>query len=97
MEELLNVLGGVSVFILIVIGLVAGFVASLIAGGHLVRYLALGVVGALLLPFLLAAVGVTALAAGGLILVLVVAGIGAVILLALGRAIFGGNDKSGRR
>ncbi len=89
MEELLNVIGGVALVLLIVVGLIAGFIASAVAGGPLVRYLILGVVGAVALPFVLAAVGVTVVAAGGVVVVLLVAAVGAVAILALGRAIFG--------
>ncbi|SIS97222.1 Transglycosylase associated protein [Roseivivax lentus] len=85
MEAFLDVLGAVSLTLLVLIGLLSGWIASVIAGGHRVRYIVLGVVGAVALPFLLAALGVGILAAGGLIAILIAALIGAVIVLALAR------------
>ena len=88
MEAFLDALGFVSIVFLVVVGLLAGWIAATVAGGHRVRYMALGVVGALALPFVLAALGIGVLAAGGLILLLVVAAIGAAIVLAIAKAIF---------
>ncbi len=88
MESFLDALGAVSLTFLIVVGLLAGWLAATVAGGHHVRYLALGVVGAVALPFILAALGVGLIAAGGLIVLLIVAAIGAAIVLAVARAIF---------
>ncbi len=88
MEGFLDALGAFSLTVLVLVGLLAGWIASSIAGGHRLRYLVLGVVGAVALPFVLAALGIGILAAGGLLLLLIVAAIGAAIVLAIARAIF---------
>jgi uncharacterized membrane protein YeaQ/YmgE (transglycosylase-associated protein family) len=51
-------------------------------------YLALGVIGAVAAPFLLAALGLGILAAGGLIAILLVALVGAGLLLFIGKLVF---------
>ncbi|SHJ24727.1 hypothetical protein [Wenxinia saemankumensis] len=88
MEDFFSVLGWVALVLLVLVGLVAGAIAGAIAGRNRALYLVLGVVGAIATPFILAALGVTALAAGGLILILFVAAIGAAIVLVLGRMLF---------
>jgi uncharacterized membrane protein YeaQ/YmgE (transglycosylase-associated protein family) len=63
MEGLLQALGVVGIAILVVIGLLAGLIASLIAGGDRGMYMIVGVVAALATPFVLALIGVGVLAA----------------------------------
>lgn len=88
MEEFFQALGIFGLIILLVIGAAAGFIASKIEGGrNLGRNIAIGVVGALLLPFLVAFLAAGALAAGGLLLILVMALIGAVAVLVIARLI----------
>ncbi|MXQ09120.1 GlsB/YeaQ/YmgE family stress response membrane protein [Alphaproteobacteria bacterium GH1-50] len=87
MEGFLDALGAVTLIVLAVIGAASGVIAGLIAGQRMPLYILLGIAGAVALPFILAALGVTALAAGGLLLIAFVALIGAVIVLAIGRAI----------
>ena len=89
MEGFFEAVGWVAAVLLVVIGLLAGWIASLLAGGrHRGRYMAIGVVGALLMPAVLAALGVTLLAAGGLVAILIAAAVGALLVLLLARAIF---------
>ena len=88
MEEFMNALGAVSLTFLIVVGALAGYIAGRLAGRNLLGYMAIGVAGAVALPFLLAALGIGLLAIGGLFLVLVVAAAGAAILLVVARKIF---------
>ncbi len=83
MEAFLDTLGAVALIALVVVGLATGAIAGAVAGRNRVLYLVLGVVGAVALPFILAALGVTVVAAGGLLLLLVVAAIGAALVLAL--------------
>ena len=92
MEAFLDTLGFVALSLLLVVGLLVGAIAGFVAGKNRVLYLILGVAGAFALPFILAALGVGLLAAGGLLVLLIVAAIGAALLLALGRAIFGRGD-----
>ena len=92
MEAFLDALGAVALILLILVGLAAGAIAGFVAGRNKLLYLVLGVVGAIALPFILAALGITAIAAGGLIVILIVAAIGAALVLAIGRAIFGKRD-----
>lgn len=93
MEGFLDALGATALFLLVIVGAVAGLIAGFIAGRNKLLYVILGVVGAVALPFVLAALGVTVLAAGGLLVLLIVALVGAIIVLAIGRAIFGGDKK----
>lgn len=87
MEGFLEGLGVAALVLLAIIGAVSGAIAGWIAGNRMAVYIALGIVGAVALPFALAALGVTVLAAGGLLMLAVVAVVGAVIVLAIGRAI----------
>lgn len=82
MEGFLEALGVIGLLVLVVVGLLAGLIASAVAGGRdRGRYMAIGVIAALATPFVLALVGVTVLAASGLIAILVAAAVGAAIVL----------------
>ncbi len=88
MEEFFQALGVVGLIILLVLGALAGLIASTIEGGrNKGRNTAIGIVGALLLPFLVALVAAGALAAGWLLLILFLALIGAVAVLLIARLI----------
>jgi uncharacterized membrane protein YeaQ/YmgE (transglycosylase-associated protein family) len=90
LEGFFEAIGAVGLFLLILVGLLAGWIASVVAGGrHRVRYLAIGVIAALVTPFVLAAVGIGLLAAGGLLAVLVAALLGAVLVLVIAKLMFG--------
>ncbi len=89
MEEFLQALGWLGLIFLVVVGVLAGLIASSVEGGRNTgRNIAVGVVGALLLPVLFALLATGVLAAGGLILIVVVALIGAAAVLAIVRLIF---------
>jgi uncharacterized membrane protein YeaQ/YmgE (transglycosylase-associated protein family) len=88
MEGFFDALGVVSLVVLVLIGLGAGWIAGRLTGRNMAGYMALGVAGAVLLPILLAAVGIGVLAAGGLLVLLVVAAVGAAVLIALGQLMF---------
>ena len=88
MDQFFQALGEIGLIILVVVGVLAGLIASTIEGRrNRGRNIAIGVVGALLLPFLVALVAAGALAAGGLLLILFLALIGAVAVLVLARLI----------
>ncbi|MFT6533293.1 MAG: putative membrane protein YeaQ/YmgE (transglycosylase-associated protein family) [Limimaricola cinnabarinus] len=88
MEELLQGIGIAALVILALVGLAVGWFASLLSGGRRrALYMIVGALAAMATPFVLAALGVTVLAAGGLLLVILVALIGAALVLALVRAI----------
>lgn len=89
MEGFFDALGAISLTVLILIGLVAGWIAGMVTGRNTIGYMILGVVGAVALPFLLAALGIGIIAVGGLLVLFLVAAIGAAILVALGRWILG--------
>jgi uncharacterized membrane protein YeaQ/YmgE (transglycosylase-associated protein family) len=89
MEGFLDALGAISLSVLVIIGLVAGWIAGQVTGRNMLGYMILGVVGAVALPFILAALGIGIVAVGGLIFLFIIAAIGAAILVAIGRAIFG--------
>ena len=88
MQDLLQALGWVALVALVAVGVLAGWIASRISGGHTGRYVATGVVAAVATPFVLAAVGLAALAAYGIAAVLVVALIGAAVVLLIARLVF---------
>jgi uncharacterized membrane protein YeaQ/YmgE (transglycosylase-associated protein family) len=77
-----------AIVVFLLVGLVAGFIASLIVGGGgLIYYLAIGVVGAFVGGFLLSALGVN-IATGNPIVNQIITGvIGAVVLVLLARLI----------
>jgi uncharacterized membrane protein YeaQ/YmgE (transglycosylase-associated protein family) len=88
MEGFWDALGTVTFILLVVVGLLAGWIAGAVAGRRKGLYLLLGVVGAVAAPFLLAALGVGVLAAGGLIAILAVALVGALLILIVARFVF---------
>ena len=87
MEEVLNAIGALSLVLLVVIGLVAGWIAGKVAGRNRALYLVLGVMAAVATPFVLAALGLGVLAAGGILVILIVAAVGALVVLAIARAL----------
>lgn len=89
MEGLMEAIGAVALTSLVVIGLVAGFIAGKVEGRNMALYLVVGVMAAVAVPFVLAAMGIGVLAAGSLLLLLVVATIGAVLVLIVVRALLG--------
>lgn len=89
MEGFLDALGAVTLIILAVIGALAGAIAGKIAGRQMLVYILLGIIGAVAMPFVLAALGIGILAAGSLLLLCLVALLGAVLVLAVGRALLG--------
>ena len=97
MEALLDVIGALALILLILIGAAAGFVASLVTGGRSLVYVLIGIAGAVAAPFVLVAVGVTALAAGGVILILLVGAVGAAAVLALVAILRGAVRRDSRR
>jgi len=88
MEGLLDALGAVTLILLIAIGLLAGWIAGTVAGRRMPLYLMIGVVAAVAAPFIVAALGLGVLAAGGIIAILAVALVGALIVLAIVKAVF---------
>ena len=89
MEGFLDALGAVALIMLVLVGLAAGYIAGKVAGRNMALYLVVGVVAAIATPFILAALGIGVLAAGGILLLMVVAAVGAVVVLALVQALFG--------
>lgn len=69
--------------LLVLIALLSGWIAGMAAGRRKGLYMGLDVGGALVLPFLLAALGVGLLAAGGLVAILIAALVGAVVVKVL--------------
>ena len=74
---------------MIVIGLVAGWLASLVVGGGgLISYIIWGVLGSFVGGFLLPKLGISIKLGNPLVDQIVVAAIGAVVLVLIGRLIF---------
>jgi uncharacterized membrane protein YeaQ/YmgE (transglycosylase-associated protein family) len=89
MEAFFQALGTIGLIFLLVVGVLAGLIASIVEGGrNKCRNVAIGVVGALLLPFLVAIAAAGALAAGGLLLILFVALVGSVVVLLIAHLLF---------
>lgn len=77
-----------ALLILAVIGLVAGFLASiLVGGGGLLQYLVSGVVGAFVGSFLIGAAGINLGIKSPLIAQIVTATVGAIVVVLLARLI----------
>ena len=88
MEAFFQTLGMIGLIFLLVVGVLAGVIASIVEGGrNKGRNIAIGTIGALLLPFLVALLAAGTLAAGGLLLILFLALIGAVAVLLIARMI----------
>lgn len=89
MESFIEALGWIGLVLLVVIGALAGYVASLVSGGrNRGKYVGLGVVAALATPVLLALVGVGLVAASGIAAIIVAALVGAIVVLLIARAVF---------
>jgi uncharacterized membrane protein YeaQ/YmgE (transglycosylase-associated protein family) len=89
MEQIFQTLGVIGFIILLAAGAMAGLIASMLEGGrNKPRNVVIGVVGALLLPFLVALAAAGALAAGGLLLIVFLALVGAVVVLVIARLLF---------
>jgi len=85
-----------SLFIILIVGLIAGFAASHVVAGHgygLIGDIVVGILGALLGFFVAGALGIVM---AGLLVEIIVAFIGAVILLAVLRLVTG-RGRFGRR
>ncbi len=87
METFLDALGATALVLLIIVGALAGFIAGKIAGRRMALYVLVGIVAAVATPFVLAALGIGVLAAGGLLLILLAAAVGAAVVLAIVRAV----------
>lgn len=85
MEGFLDALGSTALILLVIIGALAGVIAGKIAGHRMPLYIVVGIVAAVATPFILAGLGLTALAAGGLVIILLTAAVGALIVLLLVR------------
>ena len=83
MEAFMDALGVIGVAFLVIVGAVAGAIAGAIAGRNRLLYVVLGILGALALPFLLAALGVFLAIGGGLLVILAIGAVGALAILAL--------------
>ena len=74
--------------VMIVIGLVAGWLASLVmGGGGLIRYIITGLIGAVVGSLLLGALGVNIGIANDIVRQIVIATIGAIIVIAVARVV----------
>jgi hypothetical protein len=89
MEGFFEGLGVAALIVLAVVGLGIGGVIGLLTKRSVLFYALIGAVAALATPFLLAALGVTVLAAGGILLVAVVGAIGAAVIVGIVRAVSG--------
>lgn len=89
MEGFFEGLGIAALVILALVGLAVGLVAGLVTGRSKLVYAAIGALAAMATPFVLAALGVTVLAAGGVLLVAFVGLVGAVLVVAAVRALTG--------
>jgi len=78
-----------TVVIILVVGLIAGWLASFVVGGAgVVRYLVTGVLGAIVGSYLFAALNIRMPISDPFVAQIVVAAIGAIVLVLLARLIF---------
>ena len=89
MEAFFEGLGIAALIVLALVGLGIGGVIGLLTKRNVVAYALIGAVAALATPFLLAALGVTVLAAGGVLLVALVGAVGAAVIVGIVRAVSG--------
>lgn len=87
MEGFLDALGATALVLLVIVGALSGVIAGKIAGRRMPLYIAVGIVAAVATPFVLAALGVGALAAGGLVVLCLASLLGAAVVLAIVRAL----------
>ncbi|KIT14242.1 hypothetical protein [Jannaschia aquimarina] len=87
MEAFFEGLGLAALIVLALVGLGVGGVIGLITGRKVAVYALIGAVAAMATPFLLAALGVTVLAAGGILLVAAVGAVGAAVIVGIVRAV----------
>ena len=83
MESFMDALGVIGVVFLVIVGAVAGAIAGAVTGRNMLLYIVVGILSALALPFLLAALGVFLAIGGGLLVILIVGALGALAILAL--------------
>ncbi len=77
-----------TVIVILVVGLVAGWLASFIVGGYgVVRYLVTGILGAIVGSYLFAALNIRMPIGDPIVAQIVVAAIGAIVLVLLARLI----------
>lgn len=77
-----------AIIIMILIGLVAGWLASLVmGGGGLIRYIITGLIGSVVGSILLSALGVNIGIGNPIISQIVVAAIGAIVVIAIARVV----------
>lgn len=89
MEAFLEAIGYVGLILLALTGLLAGLIATRVSGGgHAIRNMVVGVIGALAVPLVLTGLGVGILVAGGLVAMLMAALVGAVFVLLIARMVF---------
>lgn len=87
MEGFFDALGATVLVLLVIVGALSGYIAGRVAGGRMPLYVVVGILAAVATPFLLAALGLGVLAAGGLLVILAAALIGAVVVLAIVQAV----------
>lgn len=83
MEEVLGGLGFATLVVLALAGAVIGFALAKAMGRSGALGAVVGALAAMATPFLLAALGVTVLAAGGLLVVALVGAVGAAVIVGL--------------
>ncbi|CUH40296.1 hypothetical protein JSE7799_03028 [Jannaschia seosinensis] len=89
MEGFFEGVGVAALVILALAGLAIGWLAGALSGRSKAVYAIIGAVAAMATPFLLAALGVTVIAAGGVLLVIIVGAVGAAVVVGLVRALSG--------
>ncbi|WP_128253227.1 GlsB/YeaQ/YmgE family stress response membrane protein [Falsirhodobacter deserti] len=88
MEDVLHGIGWAALVLTVIIGALAGWIASKVAGGNRARYIVTGIIAAVAVPVVLGLLGLSLLAAGGLVAVALVALIGAAIVLVIAKLVF---------
>ncbi|MFC3614638.1 GlsB/YeaQ/YmgE family stress response membrane protein [Lutimaribacter marinistellae] len=87
MEAFFDVVGVLALIIMALVGAGVGWIVGKTSRGSTGLYMLIGVLAAVSAPFLLAALGLSVVAAGGVILLVIMSGVVALIILGIARAI----------
>ena len=95
MEGFFEGLGIAALMMLALIGLAVGWIAGAVSGRGKLLLALVGAIAAMATPFVLAALGITVLAAGGILLLVIAGAVGAALVVALVRLMTRGRPHDG--
>ncbi len=87
MEGFFDVVGTLALIIMAIVGAGVGWAVGKTSRGSTALYVLIGVLAAVSAPFLLAALGLSVVAAGGILLLVIMSAVVALIIVGIARAI----------